>query len=102
MATITIHDAPDSARTQWEDFDRRDIMIVTGQYFRALEGLAVVARKAVAHLAHNADRPPGDDHGYVATCALLMRPDLPGGQIAEALDRVGLGAAGVAVRDEPD
>ena len=101
MATITIHDAPDSARTQWEDFDRRDIMIVTGQYFRALEGLAVVARKAVAHLAHNAERR-GEDPDYATACWLLMRPDSPGGQIVEALVRVDCGAAGVAVPDKPD
>jgi hypothetical protein len=68
----------------------------------ALEALVTVARKAVAHLAYNAGRPHGDDPGYVTTCALLMRLDAPGGQLAEALDRIDVIATGNAVSDDPE
>ena len=99
MATITIHDAPASLRARWEDFNERDTMIVTGDYFRSLEALVVVVRKAVAHLAHNAGRMD-EDSAYAATCALLMRLDAPGGQLAEALTRIDVIATGNATGPE--
>ena len=57
----------------------------------ALAQVLTAARGVVAHVSHNASRNlTTGDAGYISTCALLMRPDAPVGQLIEALTKLDL------------
>jgi hypothetical protein len=67
----------------------------------ALAQVVTAARAVVAHVNHNAGRDlTTGDHGYITTCALLMRPDAPVGQLIEVLTKLDLIDLGYDVPEE--
>jgi hypothetical protein len=69
----------------------------------ALAQVVTAARGVVAHVNHNASRDlTTGDYGYITTCALLMRPDAPVGQLIEWLTKLDLIDLGFDQPEEPD